>query len=195
MKDWKSWKRGYPSGDRGYYDAENGWNPDDYEAERKYDFPVIMLSAKSEEVDKIMGLNIGADDYVTKPFTPMELMARVNSQLRRYRRFMEKLEVRENVHVIGGLEINEDTVEVSIDGKPVKLTPIEYKILLLLAKNPGRVFSAEEIYERVWQEKAINTDTIMVHVRNIREKIELDPKNPKYLKVVWGVGYKIEKQQ
>ena len=132
----------------------------------KYDFPVIMLSAKSEEVDKIMGLNIGADDYVTKPFTPMELMARVNSQLRRYRRFMEKLEVRENVHVIGGLEINEDTVEVSIDGKPVKLTPIEYKILLLLAKNPGRVFSAEEIYERVWQEKAINTDTIMVHVRN-----------------------------
>ena len=161
----------------------------------KYDFPVIMLSAKSEEVDKIMGLNIGADDYVTKPFTPMELMARVNSQLRRYRRFMEKLEVRENVHVIGGLEINEDTVEVSIDGKPVKLTPIEYKILLLLAKNPGRVFSAEEIYERVWQEKAINTDTIMVYVRNIREKIELDPKNPKYLKVVWGVGYKIEKQQ
>ena len=122
----------------------------------KYDFPVIMLSAKSEEVDKIMGLNIGADDYVTKPFTPMELMARVNSQLRRYRRFMEKLEVRENVHVIGGLEINEDTVEVSIDGKPVKLTPIEYKILLLLAKNPGRVFSAEEIYERVWQEKAIS---------------------------------------
>ena len=110
-------------------------------------------------------------------------------------KIMEKLEVRENVHVIGGLEINEDTVEVSIDGKPVKLTPIEYKILLLLAKNPGRVFSAEEIYERVWQEKAINTDTIMVHVRNIREKIELDPKNPKYLKVVWGVGYKIEKQQ
>ena len=161
----------------------------------KYDFPVIFLSAKSEEVDKIMGLNMGADDYVTKPFTPMELLARVNSQLRRYRRFMEKLEVRENVHVIGGLEINEDTVEVSIDGKPVKLTPIEYKILLLLAKNPGRVFSAEEIYERVWQEKAINTDTIMVHVRNIREKIELDPKNPKYLKVVWGVGYKIEKQQ
>ena len=142
----------------------------------KYDFPVIMLSAKSEEVDKITGLNIGADDYVTKPFTPMELMARVNSQLRRYRKFLEKLAPQENTHVIGGL------------------TPIEYKILLLLAKNPGRVFSAEEIYERVWQEKAINTDTIMVHVRNIREKIEIDPKNPKYLKVVWGVGYKIEKQ-
>ena len=160
----------------------------------KYDFPVIMLSAKSEEVDKITGLNIGADDYVTKPFTPMELMARVNSQLRRYRKFLEKLAPKENVHVIGGLEINVEAVEVTMDGNPVKLTPIEYKILLLLAKNPGRVFSAEEIYERVWQEKAINTDTIMVHVRNIREKIEIDPKNPKYLKVVWGVGYKIEKQ-
>ena len=160
----------------------------------KYDFPVIMLSAKSEEVDKITGLNIGGDDYVTKPFTPMELMARVNSQLRRYRKFLEKLAPKENVHVIGGLEINEETVEVTMDGNPVKLTPIEYKILLLLAKNPGRVFSAEEIYERVWQEKAVNTDTIMVHVRNIREKIEIDTKNPKYLKVVWGVGYKIEKQ-
>ena len=160
----------------------------------KYDFPVIMLSAKSEEVDKITGLGLGADDYVTKPFAPMELVARVNSQLRRYRKFLEKLEVRGNVHVIGGLEINEDTVEVSVDGSPVKLTPLEYRILLLLAKNPGRVFSADEIYERVWQERAINTDTVMVHVRNIREKIELDPKNPKYLKVVWGVGYKIEKQ-
>ena len=162
----------------------------------KYDFPVIMLSAKSEEADKIAGLNIGADDYVTKPFTPMELMARVNSQLRRYKKFMEKLEKRdkENVYSIGGLEINEDTVEVSVDGKPVKLTPIEFKILLLLMKNPGRVFSADEIYERVWNERAINTDTIMVHVRNIREKIEVNPKDPKYLKVVWGVGYKIEKQ-
>lgn len=162
----------------------------------KYDFPVIMLSAKSEEVDKIAGLNIGADDYVTKPFTPMELMARVNSQLRHYKKFMEKLEKRdkENVYSIGGLEINEDTVEVSVDGKPVKLTPIEFKILLLLMKNPGRVFSADEIYERVWNERAINTDTIMVHVRNIREKIEVNPKDPKYLKVVWGVGYKIEKQ-
>ena len=160
----------------------------------KYDFPVIMLSAKSEEVDKITGLNLGADDYVTKPFTPMELMARVNSQLRRYRKFLEKLEVKGNVHVIGGLEINEDTVEVTVDGSPVKLTPLEFRILLLLAKNPGRVFSADEIYERVWQERAVNTDTVMVHVRNIREKIELDSKNPKYLKVVWGVGYKIEKQ-
>ena len=161
---------------------------------KDYDFPVIMLSAKSEEMDKIMGLNIGADDYVTKPFTPMELLARVNSQLRRYKMFLNKLEQKENVHVIGGLEINEDTVEVTVDGKPVKLTPMEYKILLLLMKNPGRVFSAEEIYERVWHERAVNTDTIMVHVRNIREKIEINPKDPKYLKVVWGVGYKIEKQ-
>lgn len=163
----------------------------------KYDFPVIFLSAKSEEVDKIMGLNMGADDYVTKPFTPMELLARVNSQLRRYRKFAEKLNQREapsNVYTIGGLEINEDTVEVTVDGEPVKMTPMEYKILLLLMKNPGRVFSAEEIYERVWNERAVNTDTIMVHVRNIREKIEINPKEPKYLKVVWGIGYKIEKQ-
>lgn len=163
----------------------------------KYDFPVIFLSAKSEEVDKIMELNMGADDYVTKPFTPMELLARVNSQLRRYRRFMERLgdkEENSRIHTIGGLEINEDNVEVTVDGEPVKMTPIEYKILLLLMKNPGRVFSAEEIYERVWNERAINTDTIMVHVRNIREKIEVNPREPKYLKVVWGVGYKIEKQ-
>ena len=163
----------------------------------KYDFPVIFHSAKSEEVDKIMGLNMGADDYVTKPFTPMELLARVNSQLRRYRRFMERLgdkEENSRIHTIGGLEINEDNVEVTVDGEPVKMTPIEYKILLLLMKNPGRVFSAEEIYERVWNERAINTDTIMVHVRNIREKIEVNPREPKYLKVVWGVGYKIEKQ-
>ena len=163
----------------------------------KYDFPVIFLSAKSEEVDKIMGLNMGADDYITKPFTPMELLARVNSQLRRYRRFMEKLDQKEkmeNIYIIGGLELNEDTMEASVDGEPVKLTPTEYKILLLLMKNPGRIFSAEEIYERVWNERAVNTDTIMVHVRNIREKIEINPKEPKYLKVVWCVGYKIEKQ-
>ena len=163
----------------------------------KYDFPVIFLSAKSEEVDKIMGLNMGADDYVTKPFTPLELLARVNSQLRRYRRFMEKLgdkEKTQNIHVIIGLELDEERVEVRVDGELVKVTPMEYKILLLLMKNPGRVFSADEIYERVWNERAVNTDTIMVHVRNIREKIEINPKEPKYLKVVWGVGYKIEKQ-
>jgi len=162
-----------------------------------YDFPVIMLSAKSEETDKVIGLNIGADDYVTKPFTPLELMARVNSQLRRYLRFVNKNGANvksDRLYVIGGLELNEDTVEFSVDGSPVKLTPIEFKILALLMRNAGRVFSSEEIYERVWNEKAVNTDTIMVHVRNIRDKIEINPKEPKYLKVVWGVGYKIEKQ-
>lgn len=161
------------------------------------DFPVIMLSAKSEEVDKIMGLNMGADDYVTKPFTPLELLARVNSHLRRYSKYLSAVNQKENrdrIHTIGGLELNEDTVEVSVDGNPVKMTPMEFKIVQLLIKNPGRVFSADEIYERIWNEKAVNTDTIMVHVRNIREKIEIDPKNPKYLKVVWGVGYKIDKQ-
>ena len=166
--------------------------------EKGCDFPVIMLSAKSEEVDKIMGLNMGADDYITKPFTPLELLARVNSQLRRYNRYREALSKadppKETYHVIGGIELNEETLEVFVDGSPVKLTPIEFKILLLLMKNPGRVFSADEIYERIWNEKAINTDTIMVHIRKIREKIEIDPKNPKYLKVVWGVGYKMEKQ-
>lgn len=162
-----------------------------------YEFPVIMLSAKSEEVDKIMGLNMGADDYVTKPFTPLELLARVNSQLRRYSKYLSAVnEESTNSHIysIGGLELNEDTVEVSVDGEAVKLTPTEFKIVQLLIKNPSRVFSADEIYERIWNEKAVNTDTIMVHVRNIREKIEIDPKNPKYLKVIWGVGYKIDKQ-
>ena len=163
-----------------------------------HEFPVIMLSAKSEETDKVIGLNIGADDYVTKPFTPLELMARVNSQLRRYTRFMgmaQKKEEEGRNYVIGGLELNEDTIEFSVDGNPVKLTPIEFKILALLMRNPGRVFSTEEIYERVWNEKAINTDTIMVHVRNIRDKIEINPREPKYLKVVWGIGYKIEKYE
>ena len=167
--------------------------------EKGYNFPVIMLSAKSEEVDKIMGLNMGADDYVTKPFTTMELLARVNSHLRRHARYLEALSrasepEKDTYHVLGGIEVNEETVEVFVDGNPVRLTPIEFKILLLLIKNPGRVFSADEIYERIWNEKAINTDTIMVHIRKIREKIEIDPKNPKYLKVVWGVGYKMEKQ-
>lgn len=168
------------------------------ELRKTYDIPVIMLSAKSEEVDKIMGLNMGADDYVTKPFQPLELLARVNSHLRRYARFLqmageENNHKAENVYTIGGLEVNEDTVEVRVDGELVKMTPMEFKILLLLIKSPGRVFSAEEIYERVWEERAINTDTVMVHVRHIREKIEYNPKEPKYLKVVWGVGYKIEK--
>ena len=165
----------------------------------KHDFPVIILSAKSEEVDKIMGLNIGADDFVNKPFKPLELLARVNSQLRRYTKYLnlidsnEEDEMTEGLYVIGGLELNENTKLVSIDGNPVKLTPIEFKILNLLMKNSGRVFSSEEIYEKVWNESAINTDTVMVHIRNIREKIELDSKNPKYLKVVWGVGYKLDK--
>lgn len=165
--------------------------------ETNHEFPVIMLSAKSEEVDKIMGLNMGADDYVTKPFTPLELLAGVNSHLRRYAKYLSAVSEegeKEHIYTIGGLELNEDTVEVTVDGEPVRLTPMEFKIVQLLIKNPGRVFSADEIYERIWNEKAVNTDTIMVHVRNIREKIEIDPRNPKYLKVVWGVGYKIDKQ-
>jgi len=163
----------------------------------KYDFPVIMLSAKSEEVDKIMGLNIGADDYVAKPFNPLELLARVNSQLRRYSKYLNMVvnnDDNANVFSIGGLELNIDTKEVTLDGNLVKTTPIEFKILQLLMRSPGRVFSSDEIYEAVWNEQAINTETVMVHVRNIREKIEINSKNPKYLKVVWGVGYKIEKQ-
>ena len=162
-----------------------------------HEFPVIMLTAKSEEMDKIMGLNIGADDYITKPFNPMELLARVNSQLRRYSKYLRminNLEESTNSYVIGGLELNIDTKEVTLDGEEVKLTPIEFKILELLMKNCSKVFSAESIYEQVWNEQAINTDTVMVHVRNIREKIEIDRKNPKYLKVVWGIGCKIEKQ-
>ena len=160
--------------------------------------PVIMLTAKGETTDKVNGLKMGADDYITKPFTPLELLARVNSHLRRYNRYREAIAsaepVKDTYHVLGGIELNEETVEVFVDGAPVRLTPIEFKILLLLMRNPGRVFSADEIYERIWNEKAVNTDTIMVHVRKIREKIEIDPKNPKYLKVVWGVGYKMEKQ-
>ena len=165
-----------------------------------YHFPVIMLSAKSEEVDQIMGLNMGADDYVTKPFRPLELLARVNSQLRRYRRFESVMEKNKNIEKssqvleVGGLEMNTESKEFTVDGEGVRLTPMEYKILNLLMAHPGRVFPAEEIYERIWKETAVNTDTIMVHIRKIREKIEINPKNPKYLKVVWGVGYKIEKQ-
>lgn len=161
------------------------------------EFPVIMLSAKSEEVDKVMGLNMGADDYITKPFTPLELLARIHSHLRRYEKFLQvsgEAESGDRIFRLGGLELNEDTVQLTVDGEAVKLTPMEFKIVQLLIKNPGRVFSADEIYERIWNEKAVNTDTIMVHVRNIREKIEVDSRNPRYLKVVWGVGYKMEKQ-
>lgn len=157
--------------------------------------PIIILSAKSEDTDKILGLNIGADDYVTKPFNPLELIARVKSNLRRYTS-LGSLNVENNaVFSAGGLSINDDTKEVTVDGEPVKLTPIEYNILLLLMKNQGRVFSIDQIYENIWNEDAIGADnTVAVHIRHIREKIEINPKEPRYLKVVWGVGYKIDKQ-
>jgi len=164
----------------------------------KYDFPILFLSAKSEDIDKITGLNIGADDYITKPFVPMELLARVASQLRRYAKFLNMLKESEksefNGYTVGGLELNLDSREVSVDGKLIKVTPIEFKILELLMSHAGVVFSAEKIYETVWKEEAISTETVMVHIRNLREKMEIDPKNPRYIKVVWGVGYKIDKQ-
>ena len=158
--------------------------------------PIIMLSAKSEDVDKILGLNIGADDYITKPFNPLELIARVKSQLRRYTQLGNlATEEKEAVYVCGGLVVNDDLKTVTVDGEPVKLTPIEYNILVLLIKNQGKVFSIEQIYENIWNENAVGVDnTVAVHIRHIREKIEINPKEPRYLKVVWGVGYKIEKQ-
>lgn len=163
-------------------------------AREKYDFPIIFLSAKSEDIDKITGLNIGADDYITKPFVPLELIARVKSHLRRHKKYLNAInQTVKNSYTVGGLEIDLDTKEVSVDGRIVKVTPIEFKILELLMKTPGRVYSASQIYEIVWQEEAIATDTVMVHIRNLREKIEIDPKNPRYIKVVWGVGYKIDK--
>ena len=157
--------------------------------------PIIILSAKSEDSDKILGLNIGADDYITKPFNPLELIARVKSHLRRYTKLGNLNMETENVYKTGGLVINDETKEVTVDGEPVKLTPIEYNILLLLVKNQGRVYSIDQIYENIWEEEAIGADnTVAVHIRHIREKIEINPKEPRYLKVVWGVGYKIEKQ-
>lgn len=157
--------------------------------------PIIILSAKSEDADKILGLNVGADDYVTKPFNPLELVARVKSQLRRYTSLGSTVKnENEAVYTTGGLSINDDLKEVTVDGETVKLTPIEYNILLLLVKNQGKVFSIEQIYESIWNEDAIGADnTVAVHIRHIREKIEINPKEPRYLKVVWGVGYKIEK--
>ena len=163
-----------------------------------YDFPVIFLSAKSEDIDKITGLNIGGDDYITKPFEAMELIARVNSNLRRYNQILALKENR-NLNnnqqrlVVGGLELDKFTKEVFVNDRGVRLTAKEFQILELLMSYPGRVYSAEEIYEAVWKEEAINTETIMVHVRKLREKIEANPKKPEYLKVVWGIGYKIEK--
>lgn len=158
----------------------------------KSNVPIIFLSAKSEDVDKIHGLNIGADDYITKPFNPLELLARVNSNIRRYTSYNKDSTPQENVIKIGGIELNDVKKEVLVDGEPIKITPLEYKILHLLMRNPNRVFSIEEIYEKVWQAPAYNPDTVTVHIRRIREKIEINPKEPKYLKVVWGIGYKFE---
>lgn len=157
--------------------------------------PIIILSAKSEDVDKILGLNIGADDYITKPFNPLELIARVKSQLRRYTQLGNMaVEEKQAVYTCGGLMVNDDLKTVTVDGEMVKLTPIEYNILLLLIKNQGKVFSIEQIYENIWNEEAIGADnTVAVHIRHIREKIEINPREPRYLKVVWGIGYKIEK--
>lgn len=158
--------------------------------------PIIILSAKSEDADKILGLNIGADDYITKPFNPLELVARVKSHLRRYMQLgSTAIKESEAIYTVGGLAINDDLKEVTVDGEPVKLTPIEYNILLLLVKHQGKVFSIDQIYENIWNENAVGVDnTVVVHIRHIREKIEINPKEPRYLKVVWGVGYKIEKQ-
>ena len=156
--------------------------------------PIIILSAKTEDSDKILGLNVGADDYLPKPFNPLELVARVKSQLRRYTKLGNMALESQTIYSVGGLVINDDTKEVTVDDEPVKLTPIEYNILLLLVKNQGRVFSIEQIYEKIWNEQAYGADnTVAVHIRHIREKIEINPREPRYLKVVWGVGYKVDK--
>lgn len=156
--------------------------------------PIIILSAKTEDSDKILGLNVGADDYVTKPFNPLELVARVKSQIRRYTTLSSVASTSDTIYEAGGLIMNDDLKKVVVDGEEVKLTPIEYNILLLLMKNQGKVFSISQIYESIWNEEAIGADnTVAVHIRHIREKIEINPKEPRYLKVVWGVGYKIEK--
>lgn len=158
--------------------------------------PIIILSAKSEDTDKILGLNIGADDYICKPFNPLELVARVKSNLRRYTSLGSLTGENKAIYQVGGLVLNDDTKQVTVDDEPVKMTPIEYNILLLLMKNQGRVFSINQIYESIWNEDAIGADnTVAVHIRHIREKIEINPKEPRYLKVVWGVGYKIDKEQ
>ena len=157
--------------------------------------PIIILSAKSEDSDKILGLNIGADDYITKPFNPLELVARVKSNLRRYTSLGSINGNGKYIYQVGDLIVKKKKKNVSVDGESVKLTPIEYSILLLLIKNQGRVFSINQIYENIWNEEAIGADnTVAVHIRHIREKIEINPKEPRYIKVVWGVGYKIDKQ-
>ncbi len=160
----------------------------------KSSIPIIVLSAKTEDPDKILGLNVGADDYIAKPFNPLELVARVKSQLRRYTKLGNMPEESSEIYSVGGLIMNDETKEVTVDEEPVKLTPIEYNILLLLVKNQGRVFSIDQIYEKIWNEQAIGADnTVAVHIRHIREKIEINPREPRYLKVVWGVGYKVDK--
>lgn len=162
------------------------------------DIPVIFLTAKTEDIDKVTGLNLGADDYITKPFEPMELIARVNSNLRRYEQILNlkgSTQTPSNQLIVGGLVLDQATKEVFVNGQSVRLTKKEFQILELLMSYPGKVYSAEEIYESIWEETAINTETIMVHVRRLREKIEANPKHPEYLKAVWGVGYKIEKME
>lgn len=167
---------------------------------QKYSIPVILLSAKSEDTDKILGLNAGADDYITKPFNPLELIARVKSQLRRYTQLgaisKNQNEQKEEFHILtlGTISMNKERREVTVDGELVKLTPTEYRILQLLMENPGIVFSSTQIYEKVWEDSFVTDNTIAVHIRRIREKIEINPKEPRYLKVMWGIGYFLEKQ-
>ena len=162
----------------------------------KRNIPVILVSAKSEDTDKIIGLNMGADDYITKPYNPLELLARVKSQLRRYTTLGNMDQKNGNVIQVGSLRLDTDKKELTVDEEAIKLTPIEYKIVELFMNNLGRVFSIDEIYEKVWNEPSFNADNVVaVHIRRIREKIEINPKEPKYLKVVWGIGYKIDKNQ
>ena len=163
------------------------------ELRKKSNIPVIFLSAKSEDTDKIMGLTIGADDYITKPFNPLELVARVKSQLRRYSKFCSMPSVDKNLLVNGGLVLEDEKKQVTLDGEPIKLTPTEYKIVRLFMQNPGIVFSSSQIYEKIWEGDSYATENIVsVHIRRIREKIEINPKDPKYIKVMWGVGYKMD---
>ena len=164
------------------------------EIRNQRNIPIIVLSAKSEDTDKILGLNMGADDYITKPFNPLELIARVKSQLRRYTALGSITPQSAGVYTVGGLVLDDNDKTVTVDGEDVRLTPLEYKILLLLIRSPGRVFSIDEIYERVWGEDSLGGgSTVTVHIRRIREKIEINPKDPKYVKVVWGIGYKMER--
>ena len=158
----------------------------------EYNVPIILLTAKSEDTDKVLGLNVGADDYITKPFNPMEVLARVRSQLRRYTS-LGGMEQKPSKLVIGGISLDDETKAVTVDGENVNLTPIEYNILLLLMRHPGRVYSSSQIYEQVWNETAFGSEgAVAVHIRHLREKLEIDPSNPRYLKVVWGLGYKME---